>query len=88
VVAPLFQWLVARKKRRVQSTLLATSVAIVVAVAVVVVVAVAVEAAAVVVVVAVVAVVHLMPAHLWLVIHHQRRLDGCVGASVYSCIEL
>jgi hypothetical protein len=71
--------LVARKKHRVQSTLLATSVAIVVAVAVVVVAAVAAEAAAVAVVVVVVAVAGLMPAHLWLVIHHQRRRNGSAG---------
>jgi hypothetical protein len=71
VVARLFQLLVARKKHRVQSTLLATSVAIVVAVAVVVVAAVAAEAAAVAVVVAVV-VAHLKVVRQ-LVIHQRRR---------------
>jgi hypothetical protein len=73
VVARLFQLLVARKKHRVQSTLLATSVAIVVAVAVVVVAAVAAEAAAVaVVVVAAVVVAHLKVVRQ-LVIHQRRR---------------
>jgi hypothetical protein len=72
VVARLFQRLVARKKRRVQSTLLVTNVATVVAVAVVVVAAVAAEAAAVAVVVVAVVVAHLKVVRQ-LVIHQLRR---------------